>query len=76
MINSAVLEGSSLDAHSWVKNSIIGWKCHIGKWARLEGLCVLGEDVRIADEICLNATIVLPHKELKESVLEARQIIM
>lgn len=76
LINSAVLEGSFLDAHSWVKNSIIGWKCHIGKWARLEGLCVLGEDVRIADEICLNATIVLPHKELKESVLEAKQIIM
>jgi mannose-1-phosphate guanylyltransferase len=74
--NSVMLEGSSVGSHSLVKGSIIGWKSHIGKWGRLEGLSVLGEDVKVADEICLNATIVLPHKDLKESVLEPKQIIM
>lgn len=75
LIDSTVLQGTSMEAYCWVKNSIIGWNCRIGKWARLEGLCVLGEDVGIADEICLNATVVFPHKELRHSIFEPSQVI-
>ena len=36
---------------------------------------VLGEDVHIGPELCLNGAVILPHKEIKASVTEP-QIIM
>jgi mannose-1-phosphate guanylyltransferase len=37
---------------------------------------VIGEDVFIKDEVALNGAIVLPHKDIKESVTEPGKIIM
>ena len=37
---------------------------------RMEGVCVLGEDVHIKDEIYLNGAKVLPHKSLAASIPE------
>ena len=47
---------------------IVGWQSKIGAWSRLENYCVLGEDVQCKDELYFNGAIVLPHKEIKESV--------
>ena len=38
--------------------------------ARLEGITVLGEDVKVGDELYLNGARVLPHKSIKASVPE------
>lgn len=59
-----------------VADSIVGWGSKLGPWSRLENLSVIGEDVHVREEILLNGAIVLPHKEIKENVMEAGTIIM
>tara|TARA_Y100000780_G_C13349753_1_gene288510 strand:- start:175 stop:324 length:150 start_codon:yes stop_codon:yes gene_type:complete len=43
---------------------------------RVEGRAVLGEDVAIADEICINGGIILPHKGIKASIYTPGTIVM
>ena len=45
-----VLRGAKIREHACVSGSLIGWHSVIGRWARLENTCVLGEDVQMADE--------------------------
>jgi len=63
-----IMKGARIKSHSWVQNSIIGWRSSIGRWVRMEGVCVLGEDVHIKDELYLNGAKVLPHKSLAASI--------
>jgi mannose-1-phosphate guanylyltransferase len=51
-----------------VDKCIIGWDSKVGSWCRLENQCVLGEDVQVKQELYMNGAVVLPHKEIKESV--------
>lgn len=60
--------------HSFIDNSIIGWKSQVGKWSRVENFSILGEDVNIAPEISLNEAIILPNVTVKVNVKE--KIIM
>ena len=62
-------------AHSFVEGSILGWESKIGAWNRVENLTILGEDVATKPELQLNGAIVLPHKELKESVAQPKIIL-
>ena len=70
-----LLEGVRVCAHSTVQNSILGWKSSVGKWTRVEGVCVLGLDVHVGDELFVNGALILPHKSIDTSVAEP-QIIM
>jgi mannose-1-phosphate guanylyltransferase len=70
-----VLQGSKVKDHAWVKSTIIGWRSTVGRWARLENVTVLGDDVTIGDEIYVNGGSVLPHKTIKANV-EVPSIIM
>ena len=54
---------------------IVGWQSRVGQWARCENVTVLGEDVKVKDEIYLNGVRVLPHKSIKESLPDP-QIVM
>jgi len=72
---SSVLADCTIKSHSWVDSSIVGWRSRVGQWARLENVTVLGEDVKVADEIYLNGVRVLPHKSIKESLPDP-QIVM
>ena len=74
--NTVILAGSLIQGHSLIQGSIIGWKCKIGRWVRIEGLSVLGEDVQIKDELCFNGTTILPHKEVKDSEMEKGKILL
>lgn len=47
---------------------ILGWRSTVGRWARLENVTVLGDDVSIGDEIYVNGGSVLPHKSIKANV--------
>lgn len=75
ILNSTLLQASTVRAHSWISNCIIGWRCTIGQWVRMENVSVLGEDVIVSDELFINGARVLPHKNIAQSVVEP-QIIM
>lgn len=66
--NCVIMRGVHVKKHSKIDNCIIGWDSKIGAWCRLENHCVLGEDVQLKDELYMNGAVVLPHKEIKESV--------
>ncbi|KAK0398688.1 hypothetical protein QR680_002709 [Steinernema hermaphroditum] len=66
--NCTVLPDSVIRTHSWVNSSIIGRKCSVGRWVRIENTSVIGDDVAIKDELYLNGAIVLPHKSISENV--------
>ncbi|XP_026418202.1 mannose-1-phosphate guanylyltransferase 1-like [Papaver somniferum] len=61
--------------HSCISSSIIGWHSTVGEWARVENMTILGEDVHVCDEIYSNGGVVLPHKEIKCSILHP-EIVM
>ncbi|KAJ3071991.1 mannose-1-phosphate guanyltransferase [Podochytrium sp. JEL0797] len=75
MSRSVVLADSVVRSHAWVQSTIVGWNNTIGRWSRLENVCVLGDDVHISDEIYMNGARVLPHKSVNYNVAEP-QIIM
>jgi len=70
-----VLKDAVIKSHSWLESCIIGWKCVVGQWVRMENICVLGEDVVVKDEIYLNGAKVLPHKAISQSVTEPHVIM-
>ncbi|KAH7175559.1 nucleotide-diphospho-sugar transferase [Dactylonectria macrodidyma] len=63
-----LLRSSKVKDHAWVKSTIVGWNSTVGRWARLENVTVLGDDVTIGDEIYVNGGSVLPHKSIKANV--------
>lgn len=70
-----IMEGAKIKDHSWVYSSIVGWHSTVGRWCRLEGVSVLGDDVSVKDEIFVNGGRILPHKSISENITEP-QIIM
>ncbi|CCE61905.1 hypothetical protein TPHA_0B02325 [Tetrapisispora phaffii CBS 4417] len=65
---SVILANSTVKEHSLVKSTIIGWNSTVGRWCRLEGVTVLGDDVEVKDEIYINGGKVLPHKSISTNV--------
>lgn len=72
---SVLLANSVVKDHAWVKSTIVGWNSRIGKWARTDGITVLGDDVEIKNEVYVNGAKVLPHKSISSNV-EHEAIIM
>ncbi|XP_030765404.1 mannose-1-phosphate guanyltransferase beta [Sitophilus oryzae] len=72
---STILEDATIRSNSWLESCIIGWRCIVGQWVRMEGITVLGEDVIVKDETYINGGQVLPHKNIGDSV-RTPQIIM
>ncbi|KAI6175720.1 Mannose-1-phosphate guanylyltransferase [Aphelenchoides bicaudatus] len=70
IMDSTVLSDTVIQTHSYVRDSIIGWKCNIGKWVRIENCSVIGEDVVVKDELYLNGARVLPNKSIASNVPE------
>ncbi|XP_015120306.1 mannose-1-phosphate guanyltransferase beta [Diachasma alloeum] len=72
---STILKSATIREHSWLDGCIVGWRCVVGRWVRMEGITVLGEDVIVKDELYINGGQVLPHKSIASSVPEP-QVIM
>jgi len=68
--NTVILEGVKVGANAWVNQSILGWKSVVGKWARIQNVTVLGQDVTVADEVYINGGSILPHKSINDSIPE------
>lgn len=73
--DTVLLRDSKVGSHSWLKNTIVGWKSQIGKWTRLQNYTVLGEAVTVQDEIYMNGVAVLPHKSIKESIASPKVVM-
>ncbi|GMN62279.1 hypothetical protein TIFTF001_031360 [Ficus carica] len=58
-----VMRGVRIKKHACISCSIIGWHSTVGRWALIENLTILGEDVHIGDEVYSNGGVVLPHME-------------
>ncbi|KAJ3206946.1 mannose-1-phosphate guanyltransferase [Dinochytrium kinnereticum] len=67
---SVLLDGSVVKDHAWVQSTIVGWHSTVGRWARLENVTVLGDDVHVSDEIYINGAKVLPHKSVSANIGE------
>jgi len=74
--NSTILADTKIAGLTLIEGSIIGWKCKIGKWVRINGLTVLGEDVELKDECYLNGTMILPHKAIATNYPTSGTIVM
>ncbi|XP_045481732.1 mannose-1-phosphate guanyltransferase beta [Harmonia axyridis] len=72
---STILRDVKIRSNSWLESCIVGWRCSVGRWVRMEGITVLGEDVIVTDETYINGGQVLPHKNIVNSVPDP-QIIM
>lgn len=70
-----VMRGARVKNHACISSSIIGWHSTVGQWARVENMTILGEDVHVGDEVYSNGGVVLPHKEIKSSILKP-EIVM
>ena len=70
------MEKAVIKEYSYVDGSIIGWRSKVGKWVRIEGLSILGEEVVISDEVNLNAVFVLPNVAVKNSIWTPGTIIL
>lgn len=70
-----LLEGCVIGEHSYVVDSIIGWKSTVRQWVRVEGITVLGESVTLGEEIYVNGGLVLPHKCVRSSIPEPKIIM-
>ena len=76
-ISDAVIFGKTqVKGHAFIRNSIIGWQSIIGQWVRIEGVSVVAEDVQIKDEVFINESFILPHKNITSSIPNAGTIVM
>lgn len=75
LCNCVIMKGVKVENYALCLDSIIGWESSIGKWSRVENGTVMGKDVSVRDELHVNSAIVLPHKEIKDSVHEAKIIL-
>jgi mannose-1-phosphate guanylyltransferase len=86
--DSILLDGVIVKDHALINNSIVGWESKIGEWSRLEGspdyenpdvkvgcgMTILGTGVKVAPEIIIRSSIVLPHKDLDRN--HSNQILL
>ncbi|KAK8854716.1 hypothetical protein IAR55_003455 [Kwoniella newhampshirensis] len=85
--DAIILEGTSLEKHAAVLNSIVGANCVVGPWARVDGfpepeedskgqisVTILATEVTLAPETLVRSCIVLPNKTLSKN--SANQVLL
>ncbi|XP_065581008.1 mannose-1-phosphate guanyltransferase beta-like isoform X1 [Artemia franciscana] len=72
---TTILKATRVLSHSLIESCIIGWRCSIGRWVRMENVSVLGEDVTVKDEVYVNGGTILPHKTVGTSVPDPKIIL-
>ncbi|BDC19709.1 NDP-sugar synthase [Acidianus sp. HS-5] len=74
---SLIMENALVNKNSFIKGSIIADKCKIGKWNHIREETIFGEEVITYDGILINRkNIILPNKEVTESIYEEDKIIL
>jgi mannose-1-phosphate guanylyltransferase len=73
--NSVILNDSLIDGYAYIEGSIIGWKNKVGKWVRISGLTISGEDVTFNNEVYVNSSTILPNLTVKTDIEKGSVII-
>lgn len=73
--NSVILNDSQIDGYAYIEGSIIGWKNKVGKWVRISGLTISGEDVTFNNEVYVNSSTILPNLTVKTDIEKGSVII-
>jgi mannose-1-phosphate guanylyltransferase len=74
---SILMNNVEVGDFSYIKGAIIADKCKIGKWNHLLEASILGEEVYTIDGILINEnTLILPYKEITNSIVEKGKIIL
>ncbi|WP_338600135.1 NDP-sugar synthase [Sulfolobus tengchongensis] len=74
---SILMNKVKVKEYTYITGSIIAEKCKIGKWNHVLDGSILGEEVITNDGILLNRrTIILPNKEVNDSVYDTGRIIL
>jgi len=75
--NSIVFSNTIIEDAAVIQGSIIGEGCHISKWVRIETDSVMGDSTIVDENIYIaRKTIVLPFKEINESIFKEGQVIL
>ncbi|MEM0296754.1 MAG: NDP-sugar synthase [Zestosphaera sp.] len=75
--DSLLLDNVVIGSASHMKGVIVGAGSHIGRWARISSGVVLGDEVRVYDEVFITRDVtILPHKELNEDIEEEGKVIL
>lgn len=74
--DTTLMSGCTIEQSANVSRSIIGWNSKVCKWARLQEVCVLGEDCVVKEGIFIRDTMVCPHKGVKANNFEDGKIIL
>lgn len=73
--NSIVLDNTIIKEYSYIDGSIIGWNNKVGKWVRITGLSITGEDVSISDELSVDSSIIMPNLSIKSNLTPNSKVI-
>ncbi|AWR97632.1 NTP transferase domain-containing protein [Acidianus sulfidivorans JP7] len=74
---SLVMDNASIGSNSYLNGVIVADKCKIGKWNYIAEGSILGEEVTTHNGILINRnTIILPNKEVTESIYKENKIIL
>jgi len=71
---STLLQGTRVQSHSVVKDSLIGWSSNIGKWCFVTS-SVFGSGVSVQDTLLINGATVLSDKDLSTNIREPEIVI-
>jgi len=74
--NASIFDGTKIGDYSHINESIIGWRNKVGRWTKIDNNTVTGENVSIADELFINGAVILPHKGIKEKIIQEGTILM
>ena len=72
--NSIVLPGTIVKSGSFINNSVIGYKCTLGRWVHINN-SVLGDDVTVEEGVCINGAKILPNKTISTDILKPSIIV-
>jgi len=73
---SILMNNVKVNNYSFIRDSIVSDYDDLGKWVRLDSV-ILGDEVVLYDGVFINKdTIILPYKEVNESVYERGKIIL
>ena len=73
--NSTLFKNTKVRRGAYIDGSILSWDCTVGEWARIEGLSVIAESVKVKDEIRITQAMVMSQKEISANV-EKGAIVM
>ncbi len=74
---SLIQMGTTIEYGAFIIQSIVGEKCHIGRWARIDENVVIGDEVIVMDEVYIARRVrILPFKEIESSIHEEGRVIL